>query len=90
MNSLVKHAPVYYFADFLFKEEADDLQTELTKLDINRHTYNNRNLARKTAVFGDDVSKIPPKIWGYDVGILEWTPVMKKVLNKVKEECKEE
>lgn len=88
--SLVKKAPVFYFSNFLTNEEADQLYDEFEKIDVSRHTHLGRKLARNTAVFGDDTSKIPPKIWGDDVPILEWTPIMKKVLEKVKKELKEE
>jgi hypothetical protein len=88
MNSLVSRAPVFYIPGFLTKDASDELQKELNDIDITRHTYKDRNLARKTAVFGDDVSKIPPGIWGDDVGILEWTPMMAKVLDKIQRKLK--
>ena len=86
MESLVNNAPVYYYSNFLNKEEATTLYKELSDTDVQRHTYQGRNLARHTAVYGDDVSKVPPEIWGDNVKITKWSPVMKKVLEKVNKE----
>jgi alkylated DNA repair dioxygenase AlkB len=57
----------------------------LQGLDISRHTYNNKKLARHTAVFGD-TSKLTtfPEIWGQDTSMLNWTPIMAIVLDKVR------
>lgn len=84
-KSLVKRAPVHYYPNFLDDDTASKLLEELHTLDINRHTYNNKKLARNTAVFGDS-SKLSefPEIWGQDNELIDWTPVMKIVLDKVR------
>lgn len=84
IKSLVSRAPVYYYDEFLTEKDANDLYEEMANLDVQRHTYNGRKLGRNTAVFGDDPSKIPPKIWGDNVKIMAWTPNLKKVLDKLK------
>lgn len=90
MQSLVQKAPVSYQDNFLSIDEANELFKELDSINIQRHTYQGMNLGRGTAVFGDDVSKVPPQIWGDDAKIMEWTPLMKKVLNKVKTKLNQE
>lgn len=82
--SLVKHAEVYYYNNFLTEEESNELFDELNNLKINRHTYNNRLLGRHTAVFGNKelLSNVPPKIWGDNAKIEVFTPILRKVMNK--------
>jgi len=79
MMSLVKKAPVFYYPNFLTSEEADNLFTELSDLNIERHTFNGKKLGRNTAVFGDGelLNNVPPKIWGDNVVIKSWTPIRK-------------
>jgi alkylated DNA repair dioxygenase AlkB len=83
--SLVQRAPVHYYPNFLDEDTANKLLEELHGLDIGRHTYNNKKLARNTAVFGDS-SKLDefPEIWGQDTELVDWTPVMKIVLDKLR------
>ena len=85
MYSLVKKAPVYYYPNFLDDNLANELLDELKELNIERHKYKDRKLARNTAVFGDTdkLSKFP-EIWGEDAEMTDWTPVMKVVLDRVK------
>lgn len=84
-TSLVKRAPVHYYPNFLDEDTTNELLEELHGLDIGRHTYNKKKLARNTAVFGDS-SKLDefPEIWGQDTELVDWTPVMKIVLDRVR------
>ncbi len=83
-TSLVKHAEVYYYGNFLTEQETNKLYDELNNLEIKRHTYKNKLLGRQTAVFGNEelLSNIPPKIWGDNAKIEKFTPMLRKVLNK--------
>ena len=85
-KSVLSRAPVCYHDKFLSDTEANELFKELESVNIERHTHQGRKLGRNTAVFGDDdwLDKVPPKIWGDNVKILGWTPVLKTVLAKVK------
>lgn len=83
--SLVEKAPVFYYDKFLTQIEADSLFEELSSVNIVKHNYNGKKLGRATAVFGDNVDKVPPEIWGDNVKIMSWTPVMKSILDKVNE-----
>ena len=81
--SLVEKAPVFYYDNFLSLKEADKLFEELSNINIVKHNHNGRKLGRATAVFGNNVDKVPPEIWGDNVKIMSWTPVMKSILDKV-------
>jgi hypothetical protein len=91
MESLVKRAPVHYYADFLSPETAELLRDELHDLDIlHRHMVGGdadgvggRWLGRNTAVFADNVEFATPVYWGDGVKVHEWSPIVKTVRDKV-------
>lgn len=89
-SSLVKHAPVHYYDEFLSKEEADALFKELCAIKAEKHNYKASRLKRKMAVFTTDQRRAIPEIWGDNVSIEEFSPHAVVALDKVSRFLKKE
>jgi alkylated DNA repair dioxygenase AlkB len=81
-TSIVKHAPVHYWSDYLDNEQAALLLAELETIDTDIHSYNDTMLNRKTAVLSVDHNKHAsnlPTIWGDGVHVAAFPPLTNKL-----------
>ncbi|ARF11712.1 2OG-FeII oxygenase superfamily protein [Klosneuvirus KNV1] len=71
--------PTELYEKFLYNF---DFKDRVVKLNNNKEY----KLTRATCVFGDpDILDVPPKIWGSDNSIKQWTPELLEIKNKIEE-----
>ena len=87
-NLNLKDANVKYIENFLSKNDADRLYESFKKLPYQRRIveYNlgKGKLNRATVAFSDKNIKNIPDIWGKDIPVLDWTPEMIEIKEKIK------
>lgn len=92
--SLLKNAFVIYDNNFIDKDDSDRyFETFNGEFDWKYNDYNGHKLNRQTCAFADKKilgdKKTIPKIWGDNITIIEWTPELLVLKEKIEVKIKE-